>query len=144
MVEQIAIYAAVLSTITGVFQVLSFWRDRPRIKISTRLETLTFDMDGMSEVGEIVTLVIVANGGRRPITITSIGARLLFPKGFVNFVCNPVVPVALTESRVVSALADEEKIDFAEVEAWEAHDAIGRSYQMKRRSLGHSPQFAAA
>jgi hypothetical protein len=127
----LAAYAAILATITAVIQTINFFRDRRRIKISTRRETEYFEVDGVGGAGETVTLVIVANAGRRPVTITNVGARSLFPKvGFVNLVCGPKVPVELTEGKQLLALADEELIDLTEVGAWEAHDAVGHAYRM--------------
>ena len=126
----LAIYAAILATITAAIQLMNFLRDRRKIKISTRREMEYFEIDGVEAMGEMRTVVIVANAGRRPVTITAVGARRLFPKGgFVNFVCNPRVPVELTEGKSLSALADEEQIDLTEIEAWEAHDAVGNPYQ---------------
>jgi hypothetical protein len=131
LTAMLATYAAILATITAAIHVMNFFRDRRQIKISTRRETEYFEVNGVGGAGETVTLVIVANAGRRPITITNVGARRLLPKGgFVNFVCNPDVPVELTEGKQLSALADDERIDLADVEAWEAHDAVGHAYRM--------------
>lgn len=127
----LATYAAVLATITASIQVMNFFRDRRSIKLSIKLETEYFETDGVGGCGETVTVVNVANSGRRPVTITSVGARRLYPKrGFVDLVCNPTVPVELTEGKHLTALADAERIDPSEVAAWEAHDAVGRSYRM--------------
>lgn len=127
----LATYAAVLSTITAAIQIINFYRDRRRIKLSVKHETEHFEVDGYEGQGETVTIVVVANAGRRPVTITAVGARCLFPRrGFVSFECNPSIPAELTEGKQLTALADEELVDVSEVAAWEAHDAIGRSYRM--------------
>jgi hypothetical protein len=129
----LAVFAIVISAlalgtsaISVVIQIMNYRRDRPEIKLSVEHEQEFFEMDGVRGVGETSTLVIVTNTGRRPVTIKRVGARRLFPKGgFVEFVCNPEVPKELTEGKWLSALADEERVDFTEVEAWEAHDAVG-------------------
>lgn len=126
----VAAYAAVLATITASIQIMNFLRDRRKIKVSVRHERECFEIDGARATGELLTVVIVANAGRRPVTITNVGARRLLPKGgFVTFVCSPKVPLELTEGKHLTALADEERVDSAEVEAWEAHDALGNLYR---------------
>ena len=75
--------------------------------------------------------MIVANAGRRPITVTDVRARHLFPaRGYVSLACHPKIPFELKEGKQLSALADDEKIDIAEIQAWEVHDAVGHIYRM--------------
>ena len=110
---------------------MNFYRDRRNIKMSSRRDTEYFEEDGIGGVGATWTVVVVVNKGRRPITITEVGVRLLFPKrGFVSLICKPAVPKELTEGQYLEAAADEEVIDLAEIEAWEAHDALGNHYRL--------------
>jgi hypothetical protein len=126
----IAACALVVSAVTATVQVLNFLRDRRDVKIYTRREMETFDIDGVEVGGQMQTLVIVANDGRRPFTITRVIARGLFPKGgFISLNCFPQLPVELTEGQRLAALADEDVIDLAEVEAWEVEDAAGHPYR---------------
>jgi len=126
----IAVCALIVSAVTATVQVLNFLRDRRDVKIYTRREMETFDIDGEEVGGQMQTLVIVANDGRRPFTITRVIARRLFPKGgFICLDCFPQLPVQLTEGQRLAALADEDLIDLAEVEAWEVEDAVGHIYR---------------
>jgi hypothetical protein len=127
----LAIYASVLSTMTAAIQTINFYRDRRNIKMSSRRETEYFEAGGIGGAGDTWTVVVVVNKSRRPITITKVGARLLFPKvDFVSLMCKPAVPTELTEGKYLEAVADEERIDLTEIEAWEAHDALGNPYRL--------------
>ena len=114
----IAIYAAGLSTFIAL-------RDRRKIKLFFSRETEYFEEEGVRGVGETFTVVIVANAGRRPVTITDLRALRLFPRrGYVELARNKL-PVELKENQRLVAYASDEEVDLAEVEAWEALDALG-------------------
>lgn len=99
--------------------------------MSTWRDTEYFEADGIRGAGDTWTVVRVVNNSRRPVTITDVGGRLLFPKiGSMSLVCKPEVPRELTEGQHLEAVADEELIDLTEIEAWEAHDAIGNPYRL--------------
>ncbi len=123
----LAVYASVVATVTVIVQLMNFFLDRSKITLSIQRQTVPIE-EGIPGAGcEIRTLVIVENTGRRPVTIVEVGARRLFPKrGFAALPCDRKMPAALTEKQHLSALVDEEEVDLAEVEAWEARDAVGR------------------
>ena len=124
----LAIYASILSSINAL---MNFLHNRRNIKMSSRKHEEYFDKDGIVGVSDTWIVVTVVNKSRRPITITEVGARLLFPKtGFMNLTCNPAGSRELTEGQYLEAVADEEEIDLAEIEAWEAHDAFGNTYRL--------------
>jgi hypothetical protein len=119
----IAIYAAALSTFIA-------FRDRLKVKISFSRETEYFEEEGVGSVGETHTVVVVANAGRRPVTITNVRALRLFPKsGFAELACKPIVPVELKENQRLVAWASDEQVDIAEVDAWEARDALDNPHR---------------
>jgi hypothetical protein len=94
----IAIYAAALSTFIAL-------RDRLKVRISSSRETEYFEEEGVRSVGETLTEVIVANAGRRPVTITDLRALRLFPRGgYVDLSCKPPLPVELKEKPAPSRL----------------------------------------
>src|SRR5258708_4768372 len=73
----VAAYAAVVSTITGAVQVVNYFRDRAHIVIRVQRD---MEMIGDPRYkGISLTIMNVVNAGRRPITITSVGAYRLSP-----------------------------------------------------------------
>jgi hypothetical protein len=80
--------------------------------------------------GKLFTVVRAVNAGRRPVTITNIGAYRLFPRNAL--VCahtEPPVPTELLEGKYVTAMVDETDLHFENIEAFEAYDAVGRTYR---------------
>ena len=70
--------------------------------------------DGMTFV--IVTAV---NAGRRPVTITTIGAYRLHPrKAFVCADTRPRNPYELTEGKQMMAMLDQSGLDLESIEHW--------------------------
>ncbi len=87
----IAIYAAILYT-------LNLLGDRCKVKVSFIRETEYFEQGGIGGAGETVTVVTVANSGRRSVTITSVRAMCLFSRGgFVKLDCNSNLQIELKE-----------------------------------------------
>lgn len=129
-------YASVLATITAAIQAYNFYRDWRSVAIYVKRETEYFEVDGIGGGGETVTILVVGNAGKRPFTITRVGARRLFPRrSFVEFVSTPPIPIELTDGRQLRALVDEELIDLSEIEAYEVHDAVGNSYYLNVASF---------
>jgi hypothetical protein len=126
----VAAYAAVVSTITGLIQFSNFLRDRALVRVTVRHK--------MEIVGDpryknqTLTIVTVTNAGRRPVTITTIGARCLYPHNHIILPnCTPQLPYELTEGKSLMAIMTPSNFDFATVDLWEAYDAVGRSHQLK-------------
>src|SRR5947209_1491176 len=106
----VAIYAAVISTVTGIVQLLNFRRDRDKIKINVRKDMCIIGDPRYEEM--TLVIVTVANHGRRPVTITSVGAECLFPnKHFVIPDTNPYLPYELTEGKYFTAQGNQEGLD---------------------------------
>lgn len=126
----VAIYAALMSTIVGVVQLSNFLRDRARIKISARRNMEIIGAPGHHRKG--LTIVQVSNAGRRPVTITTVGARCLHPHNpFVIPECNPALPHELTEGKSLTAIIPPCDLDFSTIDVWEAYDAIGRFHRLR-------------
>jgi hypothetical protein len=133
----VALYGAILATLTGIVQVINFFRDRRKVKISVQQNMeIVFAASGQAMADEPFTVVTVANAGRRPITIVNVGGYRLYPgKGFVIQQCNPPLPRELTEGKHLTALVDETEIDLSELESWEAYDAVGHTYRLPMASI---------
>jgi hypothetical protein len=124
----VAIYAAIVSTITGSVQLWHFFRDRARIRLTVQRN---MEIIGGPVHRKGLTLVKVANRGRRPVTIATVGAHSLFPHdSFVILECNPQLPHELTEGKTLMAIIPPCDLDFSRVSYWEACDAVGRAYRL--------------
>jgi hypothetical protein len=126
----VAVYAAVVATITGMVQIFNYRRDRARIKVTVGHNTQIWG--DARYMGKTLTIVKVLNEGRRPVTITTVGARRLYPNThFVIVECQPSLPYELTEGKSLMAiLPSDDMDDFSTIESWEAVDAVGRTYRL--------------
>lgn len=125
----VAFYGAVLSTITATAQVISFLRDRARVKVTYQRNMELVGHPDPRYQGMTLTMLRAVNAGRRPVTITGMGAYRLYPrKAFVCADTVPAIPVELTEGKYVTAMVDERDLDFEHVETFEAWDAAGRKF----------------
>jgi hypothetical protein len=126
----VAAYAAVVSTITGVIQLSNFLRDRARVRVTVRYKMQI--VGDPSYTDQSLTIVTVTNAGRRPVTITTVGARCLYPNDHIILPnCTPQLPYELTEGKNLIAIMPPSDFDFSTVDLWEAYDAVGRSHQLK-------------
>jgi len=125
----IAFYAAVVSTVTASVQLWHFLRDRARIKLHVRRNMEIIGGPGVPRKG--LTLVYVANRGRRPVTITAVGGFRLYPNNpFIIPECNPNLPHELTEGKSLIATLPPCDLDFSQISHWEAYDAVGHRYRL--------------
>ena len=124
----VAVYAAVVSTITGSVQLWHFFRDRARIKLTVQRN---MEIIGGPVHRTGLTIVRVSNLGRRPVTITTVGAQRLFPDTHIVIPeCNPQLPHELTEGKSLMAIIPPCDLDFSRIDLWEAYDAVGRPYRL--------------
>jgi hypothetical protein len=138
----LAVYAAVVATATGVVQISNYRRDRARIRVDVghNMRILT----NFRYANKMLTIVTVSNEGRRPVTITSVGARQLYPHDhFVIEDCQPPLPHELTEGNCLRAILPSRDMDFSNVESWFASNALGRTYLLHvapwySRTLSHA------
>jgi hypothetical protein len=79
--------------------------------------------------GMTLTMVTVANTGRRPVTITNIGMMYLQSAGAVLPDTRPSIPCELTEGKYVTALVDENAMSFEKIRSFEAYDSAGRTFR---------------
>ncbi len=125
----VAAYAAVVSTITGTVQVFNYFRDRAHIIIRVQ-----HDMEMMGDPryqGMSLTVMYVVNAGRRPITVTGVGAYRLFPqKPFVITDTRPQCPCELTEGKQQTIIIDQDGLDLSIMESWEAYTSTGKTYRL--------------
>lgn len=123
----LAIYGAVLSTTTAVVQVVSFVRDKANIKVTYKRNMVA---DDPRYAGMVLTILKVVNVGKRPVTITYMGATRLYPhQGFICTDIVPRFPVELAEGQYAAAKINEADLDFEQMESFEVWDAVGREFR---------------
>jgi hypothetical protein len=70
--------------------------------------------------GQTLTLIYVANAGRRPVTITTVGAQRLYPHNHIVIPnVNPALPCELTEGKNLIAIMPPCDLDFSTIDLWE-------------------------
>lgn len=125
----IAIYGAVLSTITAAIQLSSHFRDRAKIRLKMRKNMATVGM-GRGYAGMTMVIITATNVGRRPVTIAGFAAELLYGKQeydawYLQDV-KPPLPCEITEGHEVSAFVNQKNVSFDVIASWYAWDTTGR------------------
>jgi len=81
--------------------------------------------------GIVFTLLEIVNAGRRPITITNVTLTYLQGGGAIVMDVIPQrPPFELTEGKHATAFLNESELRFDEIRAFQAHDAVGRTYRV--------------
>jgi hypothetical protein len=125
----VAAYAAIVATVTAVVQAVNLWRDRVRVKITVQHNMGVFG-DSRYENMTLTALKAI-NVGRRPVTITGMGACYLYSsEAFVCTDTNPKLPCELTEGKCVTSLLDEENLNLTNLQSWQAWDSAGRLHNL--------------
>jgi hypothetical protein len=110
-------------------QVVSHLKDRVNLRIYVQ-----HDMEIVGDdryAGMTLTMINVSNKGRRPVTITNVGAYRLHPhKAFIVPDANPRIPCELTEGKQLTATFDQSDVDFTQLEAYEIYTATGKTFRL--------------
>jgi hypothetical protein len=123
----LAVYATVVSTITAVAQIWYYYLDRRNIKVVVRHNMQIYGDPRYA--GVTLTTVRVGNAGRRPVTITSVGAIRDVPNTSFSFQdMTPQVPVELTEGKYLVAVVPLTPQQIDEIQWYYAGDALGNEY----------------
>src|SRR5215831_6327850 len=118
----LAVYGAVLSTLTAVIQISNHLRDRAKVTLAARKNMKTTFPDPRY-TNMTMTIITATNVGRRPVRIDGFAAGLLFIKGreetdwYLPDV-RPSIPCEITEGGTVSAFLNQEGVDFASISHW--------------------------
>ncbi len=78
VLESVAIYGAILSTVAILWKIYSYILDKPKIRVNNDVGISSI-MPGQAEE---VLLVTAVNHGKRPVTLSSIG---IYTEGELNF-----------------------------------------------------------
>jgi hypothetical protein len=125
----LAAYGAVLSTITAAVQVVSHLKDRVDVGIRVQHD---MEMIGDPRYDDLtLTMFFVSNRGRRPVTITNVGAFRLHPnKAFIVPDTQPRTPCELTEGKQLTAILDQSGMDFSLIESYEVYTATDKTFRL--------------
>lgn len=138
--ESLAIYGAILSTLSMVaalgsliVQGIVSRRDRKSIKIEISEQIRLHERPPINRYkpNKDYISIKVINNGRRPVTITSIGAisyngRKLLPTDFLK---GDVSKTRLEENEKLESFTEKEIIDKFEIVYFYADDATGKRYK---------------
>lgn len=125
----LAVYGAILSTITAAVQVITHLRDRAHLII--RVQHGMEIINDPRYVNKTLTIMRVSNAGRRPVTITGVAAYRLSPHNpFVMTDTIPQCPCELTEGKQLTGIIDQKGLDLSVMESWEAYTATGGTYRL--------------
>lgn len=127
----IATYGAVLSTIAIVRQ----WKT-DRVKIRLTVQKNREIVGDPRYHGMTLTILTVTNVGRRPVTITTVGAIRLFPNtNFVAIDSRPSLPCEITEGKYITSIWDQTNLDFSTIDYWAAWDSHRTKHKLREASL---------
>src|SRR6266446_5817152 len=130
----LALYGAVLSTVTALVQIMNHFRDRVKVVLKQRRNMTAIGMGPQSE-GMTMTLITATNAGRRPVTINGFSCRLLHEKGrqetdwYLKDV-RPALPYEITEGREVTAFLNDAGVNFEAIAYWYAWSSTGREFRL--------------
>lgn len=130
----LALYAAVVSTVTAVVQLLNHLRDRAEVVLKEQRNMQTAGADPRY-TGITFVIITATNTGRRPVTIAGFAAKLLQRENekstdwYLPDV-RPQVPYEITEGKQVAAFVDQSNVQFNLIAFWYAWDTAGRQYRL--------------
>ena len=127
----LAIYGAILSTVTGIIQIINHRKDRANVRINVRKNMLPTFPDRRYG-GKQLVIITAINAGRRPVRIEGFAAQLLndpITHWYLPDV-RPPLPCDLTEGKTVSAFLIQERVNFDLLSHWYVWDSVGRHYRL--------------
>ena len=127
----IAIFGAIVGTVSLAISIWLAFRDRGRIFVSARPG---YKVEGNSEYDteKIYIMINIVNKGRRPVTITKSGFRLKSQSLFFETSDSTRKgPREVREGQAISDLLALDLIDIADVDYVYAIDATGKEYRGK-------------
>jgi hypothetical protein len=133
LTSALAIYGAILSSITAAIQLANHFRDRAKVVLKVR-KNMRFAGPDIRYGGVPLVIITATNVGRRPVTMSGFAARLLFKQEnamdwYLPDV-RPPLPCEITEGNEVSAFLKQERVNFDSISYWYAWDSAGRHYRL--------------
>jgi hypothetical protein len=125
----LAIYAALLSTLNSMIQVITHLRDRADVVMKVRRNMSAL---GQSKYGDMLLIIVTAtNRGKRPVTIHGFAATMLDTrKQFYMPDVRPTLPTEITEGHEVAAYLNQKLPGLDYVESYYVWDSVGREFRI--------------
>ena len=127
----LAFYGALLSTLVFLWEILKFYKDRPKIRVETNLRMLVGASGSAQKIG-----IDMISDGRRPVTIVSSGFKLdTDSHEDVATVYDINLPVEIHEGQRHTSFVNPSTLEGHKIlYAW-VRDATGREYHSRKRPL---------
>lgn len=127
----LAIYGAILSTLVFSWDILKYYKDKPKLRVSANHRALIGSYKSERKIG-----IDMINEGKRPITIVASGFKLdIEPDENVVTVLDSQLPKELHEGQRHTTFVIPEELNASKIlYAW-ARSATGREYRSKKHPL---------
>ena len=129
--SSVAWFALIIATTSMIFQGISVFRDRKKVKIKLERNIRVIGAQGSYPYKEGVDYISlnIINTGRRRVTIYTAGARLLNGRFVIPVDILKSGQVTLEEGKRHNVLMEEDKINFSEISYFYARDATEQVYK---------------
>lgn len=127
----LAIYGAILSTLVFTWDIIKYYKDKPKLRVSANHRVLIGAHNSERKIG-----IDMINEGKRPITIVASGFRLdTETDENVVTILDPQLPKELHEGQRHTTFVIPEELNASKIlHAW-ARAATGREYSSKKHPL---------
>ncbi len=127
----LAIYGAILSTLVLLWDVVKYYKDKPRLRVQANHRVLVGPLKSEQKIG-----IDMINEGKRPITIVASGFKLDTDSDEnTATVFDPGLPKQIDEGQSYTTFVNPETIDTNKIlYAW-ARDATGRAHRSEKHPL---------
>jgi hypothetical protein len=126
----LSIYAAIISTLVFIIQLLNYINNRVNIELSYKKN---YKVEGGNyDSNKTYLILTVRNKGKRPVTIQKVGylSKKDFQHGiFIDSLIKG--PRELLEGKSIDYIVDQEEVDFDKINCFVAYDQVGREYKCK-------------
>lgn len=130
LTDIVAFWGAITGTASIVVAYFTYKRDAVMIKVDVKKGWRVMHSAGYNP-NEDYVIIDVANKGRRPVTITTVGYVFLKKEGGVILSDSVILGSReLSEGKNTHYLMEQNKIeDFSEISHFTAYDAVGNAYK---------------
>jgi len=128
----VAWYGAIVATISVIFALLNYWRDKARVKIVYQKDIRIAGAQNVYDPAKTYFNITVVNKGRRPIKIEKAALKIVDIKGFLllgDSFASHRIKVLTEENPKTEFLTDQSEIELSKIWYISIYDGIGREYR---------------